>query len=358
VARLLWLVVVAALSACAGPYHQGPKSDHFDGERFFDPIEDRPDKGLWDVLKWRMTTTAGPWPDWVENKRSDIPPARVEGQALRVAMVNHNTLLLQTQGLNILTDPHWSARASPVQWAGPKRVRAPGIRFEDLPKIDIILLSHNHFDHMDKATLERLWLRDRPRILTPLGNDAILRDEIGGDIAATVMDWWQALEVAPGVQITLVPMQHWSRRTFSDTNKALWGGFVIEAPGGPIYFVGDTGFGGGRYFKAIGDRFGPLRLTLMPIGAYQPRWFMEYSHQTPAESVAAHTMAKSCRSIPTQVQTFPMADDGYDAPLTDLAAALKAAGISAAAFPVLENGDATEVPALVADASGPRCAPL
>jgi len=354
--RLGWTAAVLAgatataalISSCSTTYYEGPVTQNFDGTRFFNPGAPRPDNG-WDFWRWQFSREPGPWPAWAENPAADKPPARVEGDELRVSFVNHATFLLQTQGLNILTDPIWAERASPVSFLGPKRVRAPGIAFDALPKIDVVLVSHNHYDHMNLETIARIWKRDAPRILTPLGNDTIVRSADAA-IKVETLDWGSRVELSPTVTAVLEPMQHWSARTRWDTNLALWGSFVIEAPGGAIYFVGDTGYGGGRVFREAAAKYGGFRFTLMPIGAYQPQWFMEYAHQTPEQAVMAHLDARSCFTLAAQHSTFPMADDGHDEPLRDLAAARDKLGVPEANFRALMNGEHWLVPAVTRDA--------
>ncbi len=313
-----------------------PLSDHYDGKRFHDP-DGRGKRSFKAFLSWRRTRAPGSWPDWVENRHADRPPPRVDGDALRVAFVNHATFLIQTRGLNILTDPLWSERASPVRWAGPKRVRAPGIAFDDLPKIDLVLVSHGHYDHLDKPTLKRLWRRDRPRVLTPLGQDRAMRP-----VPAEALDWGEGVALADGVRATLERAQHWSARGPFDANKALWGAFAIETPGGAIYFAGDTGYG--PHFQQAAAKYGGFRLALLPIGAYEPRWFMEFQHMTPDEAVKAHKDLRAARSLAFHHGTFQLADDGFDAPLIELAKAREMHQVAPDVFRALENGETWAVP--------------
>lgn len=352
--RLFAMCVVIAVglgaTGCSQPYYSGPVSDHFDGERFRNLTPPR-ETSRWAALQWQFNRNMGPWPEWVENEVMDKPPARIEGPELRVSFVNHNTVLLQTQGLNILTDPIWAERASPISFLGPKRVRAPGIRFDDLPKIDVVLVSHNHYDHLDTEVLSRLWQRDRPRIIAPLGNDAIITNH-DKTVRVDVLDWGQGFEIAPDVKVVLEPMQHWSARGLRDTDQALWGSFVILAPGGNIYFVGDTGYAGGRFYKEAAAKYGPFRFTLMPIGAYEPRWFMEYAHQNPEEAVLGHFDAQSCFTLATQHSTFPMADDSYEAPVRDLAAARAKHNLAEDKFRALMNGAHWLIPQMTTGADG------
>ena len=249
-------------------YYRGPVSDHFDGERFFDPHGPAP-KGRRDLLRWlldrRRRGGRAKWPAWAPSPFADRPPARVEGAALRISYVGHASFLVQTAGLNVLLDPVWSKRASPFRFIGPKRVNDPGVAFADLPRIDVVLVSHGHYDHLDLGTLSRLAAAHRPRVITPLGNDEIMRSHDRA-IAAESRDWEDRVEIGAGVAVTLVPARHWSARNLSDRNMALWASFVIEAPGGRVYFVGDSGYGEGRYFRRARERHGPFRLAILPMG--------------------------------------------------------------------------------------------
>ncbi len=342
----LALVVVGGalfLGACvfAAPAYRGPRSDHFDGERFQNR-EATGHQNVTDVLKWLVTRKQGPWPDFIDDEPGPKPPAQVDGGAMRVTFVNHATVLLQVDGLNILTDPHFSERASPVSFAGPKRVRPPGLRFEDLPKIDVVLVSHNHYDHLDVETLERLRERDAPRIFVPLGNNALLLRE--GIEGGQDLDWWQSAQLSDDVTLHAAPARHFSARGISDRDKTLWGGFVIESKSGNAFFAGDTGYGG--HFREVGERFGPLRLALLPIGAYLPRWFMAPVHIDPQEAVRAHEELRAQTSVAIHYGTFALADDGYEEPTRDLAAALANSAVTSERFWVLEHGEGRDVPPL------------
>lgn len=283
-----------------------------------------------------------PWPARAPSPYRDRPPDRVEGERLRVSYVGHATLLLQAGGLNILVDPVWSERASPVSFAGPKRVNEPGILFAELPPIDAVLVSHAHYDHLDAATLSRLAARHGPRVITPLGNDAVMRAH-DARIAAEAFDWHARVVLGPGMAVTPVPLRHWSARTLSDRNLTLWAGFVVETPAGRIYHVTDSGYGDGRYFREAGTRYGPFRLAILPIGAYEPRWFMRDYHMNPEEAVMAFRDCGAERALAHHYGTFKLTDEAIDAPVTALTAARKAAGISHDQFRVLMPGEAWEL---------------
>jgi L-ascorbate metabolism protein UlaG (beta-lactamase superfamily) len=274
-----------------------------------------PAHGLGAVLRWMRQRRRPVWPKYVPLALAEKPLERVDDGSIRATLVGHSTILLQVAGLNILTDPIWSDRASPFSWIGPKRVCPPAIAFDDLPPIDVILLSHNHYDHLDRPTLRKLAEGHAPRLVTgkKVGRAVPIAD-------ITQLDWWQSHSLGERVRLTYVPAEHFSARGPFDRNATLWGGFVIETPDGTIYFAGDTGNGG--HFAAIRERFGAMALSFIPIGAYEPRWFMARVHIDPAEAVAVAKILGSEVSVAIHYGTFQLADDAYDAPPEALAAAL------------------------------------
>ena len=327
-------------------------NEHFDGRRFYNP-GDEPPPGLWRLLRWKLTRKPPPWPAPPRVEARDTPPRRVFGEDLRVSWVGHATVLIQTGGLNVLTDPFWSDRASPFAFAGPRRARLPGIRFDDLPPIDIVLVSHAHYDHMDIPTIARLVAAHDPVVLTPLGNDRVIRAKVGG--ARTVaLDWGQAHEVRTdqgALRVVCARVEHWSARSLTDRNRTLWGGFVIEGPEDaparePLFFAGDTAWGDGEWAAEaralVGPR--PFRLALLPIGGYAPRWFMKSKHMTPKEAVRAHLKLRARRSMAIHHATIPMTDEPYGEPLELLALALTRHRVPAEDFRAVDIGDAWDVP--------------
>lgn len=319
-------------------YYIGPVSDHYDGERFFNPDHAATAKGLGAFLRWQLNGERAEWPEQVP-VRPAKPAARVEGDAMVATVVGHAGVLVQTAALNILTDPVYSERVSPFAWIGPKRVRAPGVAFDDLPKIDIVLVSHNHYDHLDLDTLQRLWERDRPIIVTPLGNGALMARR---GIAAFARDWGDSVGVREDVTVTVERVQHWSTRWRYDVNRALWGGFSVTTPGGNIYFAGDCGYSDA--FAAAAALRGPYRLALLPVGGYEPRWFMKPQHLNPAEAVRAFADLGAQTAIGIHWGVWQLTDEAIDAPRRDLAKALAAASIAPARFQALEPGQTLAVP--------------
>jgi L-ascorbate metabolism protein UlaG (beta-lactamase superfamily) len=322
-------------------YYNGPVSDHFDGEHFFDR-HGAPPRSRRELLRWmvdsRWRGTRAKWPARAPSPFADRPPARVGGQNWRVSYVGHASFLVQTAGRNILLDPVWSKRASPFPFIGPKRVNDPGIAFADLPPIDAVLVSHAHYDHLDVATLSRLAAVHRPRVITPLGNDVIMHDNDRA-IAAEGHDWHDRVEIAPDVAVTLVPTRHWSARNLSDRNMSLWASFVIEAPGGRAYLVADSAYGDGGHFRSTRERYGPFKFALLPIGAYEPRWFMSDQHMNPAESVQAFIDCGAEFALGHHYGTFQLTDEAIDAPPRALTDALRDANIPAERFRALRPGE-------------------
>ncbi len=320
-------------------YHSGPPSDHFDGTRFFNPGEPDTDRSLRQVLRWKLVGGAAAWPVTVP-----VTPTRPDPHVagLRITMVGHATLLIQAAGLNLLTDPVWSERASPLRFAGPKRVTAPGIAFADLPRIDAVLLSHCHYDHMDVATLRRLQAAHDPLMVMPLGNDAIVRAAVPNARIA-VGDWHERIALREDACTTLTRANHWSARTINDRRMALWSGHFIDTPAGSVWFAGDTGYGDGAIFRDIRNRHGAPDAALIPIGAYEPRWFMAPQHVDPAEAVRIMLDVEAGYALGIHWGTFQLTDEAREAPPFALVTALAEAGIPPTRFAAAQPGRAYDV---------------
>ncbi len=296
---------------------------------------DAGDRDARSIVRWLRTRSPQAWPTWLENDAVDPPVERLSTSMAdwSVHFVNHATVLWQIGPYNLLTDPVWSMRVSPFRWIGPRRIRPPGITLQSLPPIDLILLSHNHYDHMDLDTLAYLHERDRPLVLTGLGNGYYLRRR--GITHVHELDWWQHVDWN-GLNIHYVPSQHFSGRGTGDRNQALWGGFVVDSPHGSGYFAGDTGWG--SHFEAIARRWPDFRLGLLPIGAYEPRWFMRPVHINPEEAVQAHKLLRIQTSVAIHHRTFQLTDESVDQPAHDLANSLEMNSIIPDAFWVLREG--------------------
>ncbi|CAN7660072.1 MBL fold metallo-hydrolase [Rhizobium sp. LjRoot254] len=335
---------MAKSSKPANPYYQGPKSDHFNGARFFNPGGVGPGT-LSDLIKWKWGgEKPALWPKSFPSAfAGNRPVERIEGAGLRVTMIGHASLLIQTAGLNILTDPVFSERTSPFSFIGPRRHNPPGVAFIDLPPIDLILVTHNHYDHLDLASLRMLQARFRAPVITPLGNDAIIRPAVL-DADITVTDWGDRTEFRDGVIIHTEPCHHWSARGSSDRRMALWAAFVIETPDSKIYHIGDTGFHDGINYRAAAEKHGGFRLGILPVGAYEPRWFMKGQHQNPEEAVEGMRLANVGFAVGHHWGTFQLTNEAVEEPVKALAEALGNTGIEAERFRALRPGEAVDVP--------------
>jgi len=312
-------------------YYRGSETGHFDGERFRnlgrdDEIRTVPRRTRGSFLRrWLTGADADVTPEWPDQVKVDPRPvpARVAGDAMVVTWVGHATMLVQTQGLNILTDPIWSHRAGPFG-TGPGRVAPPAIDFAKLPRIDLVLVSHNHYDHMDLVTLKKLWDRDRPLIVSSLGNDAVIAQ---AGVPARTLDWGGRLAVRPGIEVIVTRNHHWSTRWISDRNRALWSSFVVRLPGGNLFFAGDTGAGDLDWADEAAG-YGPVRLALLPIGAFRfsPGQMGDWSHIGPVDAVEIARRLGAPRSIGMHWGTFRLSNEGYFTPPRLLAAAMACTG--------------------------------
>lgn len=311
-------------------------SDHCDGEKFFNlNPKVRAEKGFFEVLKWMLNRNKRQWPEFqFGRQRAKLASGELNAHEAVVTFINHATLLIQVRGFNFLTDPVFSERVSPLSWLGPKRVREPGLKISELPKIDFVLLSHNHYDHLDMAALTELSRLFHPQIIAPLGNEKYLRDR--GFENVSELDWWQSLKISDSVNVTLTPAQHWSARSPFDHNQSLWGGFVLESEKLKIFFAGDTGYD--QHFKAIFQKFGAMDVSLLPIGSYDPQWFMKDQHMNPREAVLAHRDLGSRLSIGIHFGCFQLTDEGIDEPAIDLKKALIEFSVAQDHFFVPDHG--------------------
>jgi N-acyl-phosphatidylethanolamine-hydrolysing phospholipase D len=333
----LGVIFMSALN-CAAQSPSTDKPHHTAGG--FRNVTEYKEHDFWDLLKWRRERAKkeipGPQSYHFPLAKNDPNFLRQNRDRNTVTWIGHATLLLQMAGYNILTDPHFSKRTSPVQWAGPERVAPLGLAFEDLPPIDIVVISHDHYDSLDEQTIKKLRQRpggEKTRFYVPLGLKKWFA--IRGVDQVIEMDWWDRRRDG-NLEIIAVPVQHWSKRSIFSRNKTLWAGWVINADAFRFIFVGDTGYT--PHFKEIGEKLGPFDLAAIPIGAYEPRWFMARHHVNPAESVQIHKDIGSKKSVAIHWGTFILTDEPLDEPPKKLAAALQENQIPAEDFLVLKHG--------------------
>lgn len=280
--------------------------------RFSNQYPVTPPPSAWKLIKWILTGKHSKWPRNVPIFQYPPPPERVsETSTVLYTCINHSTFLLQTGGYNILTDPVWALHCGPLGLIGPRRVMKPGFTYEELPKIDLVLLSHNHYDHMESRSLKKIKKRDDPLFCVPLGNKKRLNK--WGISKVVEMQWWEGSQVFPDLKISLTPAQHFSKRHLLDTNKTLWGGYIIQNKDLTIYFAGDTGYG--THFTEIAKRYSPIHLAFLPIGAYLPRHIMKHHHMSPAEAIQAHLDLHAKQSVGMHFGTFQLGDEEHCEPL-------------------------------------------
>lgn len=316
---ILGIVLVLILGfgiSLSEPGYKGPVSDHFDGKQFYNPKGGN-GNGLREVLKHVVTLKRGEWKENYENYSHSDFIEDYSGEGIKVFFVNHSTFLIQMDGLNILTDPVWSKRVSPLSWAGSKRYRKPGVSLDLLPKIDLVLLSHNHYDHLDIATIKILEKVHSPKFIVPLGVDKILLKNGISDIQQ--LDW-HSHTVFKGLKIIAAPAIHTSARGMFDKNKTLWCGFILKGSKN-LYYAGDTAYDN-ELFKKIGKKYSGVDVSLIPIGAYKPEWFMSSIHTNPEEAVKIHLDIGSKKSMACHFGTFELSEEGQPEVSMDLGKAL------------------------------------
>jgi L-ascorbate metabolism protein UlaG (beta-lactamase superfamily) len=332
------VLLMVFLYGCS--YYKGPVSDHYNGTGFLN--EQESDNTFLDHLKWLWELETVEWPEWIDDPLRPPPPSRAKQGELQITYINHATMLIQAGEVNILTDPIWSERAGPLSWVGAKRVRSPGVSIENLPKIDIILISHDHYDHLDFSSLRRLVETHHPILLAGLGVKSRL--ESLGENDLTELDWWQEYTLpTKGMEIVFVPSRHNSGRGIFDGNKTLWGGFVIKTEAGNVLFQGDTAFG--DFFEKIHKKFGPIRLAILPIGSYEKRWFMKTQHMNPDDAVLAHKVLGATQSVGIHFGTFSEhPEQTIDAHVKDLGLALEKHSVPETEFWIPKFGEGRCVP--------------
>ena len=329
---LVFFGLLLTVSACA-PRYKGPVTDHFDGKKFFNP--GMPERSAGGVLKWLLNRDKGPWPEQPDAYVGTRPATRIEGDSLVLTFVNHSTFLIQTNGLNILTDPVWSKRVGPTSWLGIKRKRPPGLRFEELPPIDVVLLSHNHYDHLDLPTLKKLVKAHNPLFVTPLGV-SYLPQSVGGRTTRE-LDWNDTLQINEKLRLTCTRAQHFSNRGLGDRDETLWCGYMLHTSFGTTFFCGDSAYG--SHYKRMADQENePIKLALLPIGSYRPEWFMAPVHMSPDGAVQTMLDLRAEQAVGIHFGTFQQGDDGLFEPADDLRKSMRARNIPDARFIVPKEG--------------------
>lgn len=328
----LWFLICFLLCSCQSGFYNGPPSDHFDGKKFYYPGERNiPKNRIADLVNLWIAIFQHPWPRQLPV--ITYPPISNYTTNTKITFINHSTVLIQSKKVNFLMDPIYSYRASPVQWIGPARVRSPGAKFEELPRIDAVLISHNHYDHMDLATIQKLDKDHHPLFIVPLGNKVFLNRH--GIHHVVELDWWQKIKVKKAT-VTLLPAHHSSQRWLHDYNRTLWGSFGLQVYGKKIYFAGDTGYA--NHFKLIRNAWGKPDFSFLPIGAYEPRSLLKPEHLNPEEAVKSHLDLGSEESMGIHWGTFQLSAEALDQPLKDLAAARKRHHISENKFFIKQEG--------------------
>ena len=344
-----YAVGALVIAACHSNPHYNPMKTHHTPDGFRNNYPHTPKQSFW---KWQ-------WQRWTKGIPADpeagynfplLKPDAVFLAANRtrptLTWIGHATFLLQLGGVNVLTDPHLTERASPLSFAGPKRHVAPGLDFESLPHVDVVVISHNHYDHLDRDTVRRLNRQadGPPMFFVPLALKAWFRDE--GITNVTELDWWESRDYM-GLALHLAPVQHWSQRKPWDRDRTLWGAWVIEHSQMRLLFGGDFGYS--QDIADIGKRFGSFDLAALPIGAYEPRWFMRIMHANPEEAVRAHRDLNARYSVGMHWGTFRLTDERLDEPPRKLAEALAAAGIRPERFFLMKHGETRGLEFLLAE---------
>lgn len=331
-----------ALTGCGTFPYAGPHRPHASAEGFRNnyPHPAKASFWAWKRAQWREglpPPAEGRLPPVIA---ADVAFLRANRSQDTLTWIGHASFLLQIGGLNVLTDPHLTERASPVTFAGPRRVVPPALDFAQLPHIDVVVISHNHYDHLDLATVARLAGQPggSPRFLVGLGLARWFVQRGMHDVEE--LDWWERREIG-GVGFRFVPVQHWSKRTLWDANQTLWGGWIIERPALSVFHAGDAGHSAD--FRDIAERAGSPDVALLPIGAYAPRWFMATSHIDPDEAVRVHLDLRARRSVAMHWGTFQMSDEPLDEPPRRLAEALARSGVPPERFVTFRIGETRRI---------------
>lgn len=332
--KLVAIFICIFLISCADSVVDSRKrSEHFVDGKFVNRADVK-FHSLWEMLWDGLTSDVerATWPKWLDTQEDRSPLTRVLGEDVRVTYINHATFLIQVGGVNILTDPVFSERTSPVSFIGPKRIHDPGIAFDNLPPIDVVIISHDHYDHLDLESINKLIKRDKPSVYMGLG----VAERLKPSRHTVEMDWGESIQITNTFKLWFLEVQHFSGRTLTDRNSTLWGGFMLEVAGKKIYFGGDSGYG--EHYKQAFEQFGAVDLAFIPIGAYAPRKFFKPIHLNPYEAVQAHKDLHAKFSIGMHYGTFQLSAEPFDEPLKLLEQAKQEASLDMGEFISLNIG--------------------
>lgn len=335
------LIILASLflASCASDSDLRHKSSNFEDGEFknTNPVQTH---SFWEIVWTGLTSDIerATWPEWIETSTDQNPIEKVSDANTRITFINHASFLIQTGGFNILTDPVFSERTSPLSFVGPKRIHKPGIDINDLPKIDVLIISHDHYDHLDLDSIAQLIKRDNPKLFMGLG----VGNRLPTSNNIIELDWWESYQVADNFKLWFLDVQHFSGRTLTDRNSTLWGGFLLQVNGKKIYFGGDSGYAD-HYMRTF-ERFGPVDIAFLPIGAYAPRKMFKPVHLDPYEAVQAHLDLQANLSIGMHFGTFQLSAEPLLEPRELLEKAKQEAKITPSSFITLEVGKPFNLP--------------
>ena len=315
----------------------------------YENISEGGSPNLFNLIRWKLTREKPQWPALpvVNNIAPHIIKDKVDDEVM-ITYINHSSFLIQMDGINILTDPIWSKYAGPFGKYGIERSIYPGITIEQLPKIDFILISHSHYDHLDLPSIKALTKNSTPRIIMGMGVSKHIDYCTKHANHCYELNWWDDVKITNReIRLHFVPAHHWSSRFLFDKNTSLWGGFIIQNKKNNIYFAGDTCFADGKIFQQIKDKFKNITLSLLPIGAYKPNWFFENMHTSPEDAVKIAKILDSKYSIPIHYDTFQLSDERYQDPLNDLKTALLKYQVKKESFHIMQPGQTWQLPLIL-----------
>lgn len=335
-AALVMMSSLLLFTGCQSFQYYDAEKPHRGKKSFLNNYDNSPKANVWKWYWERLTAPKTKEPPFEpEILKVDLEYLRNNRTQTTYTWIGHASALLQIQGVNILIDPVFSDRVSPVSFMGPKRLVKLPVKIDELPPIDIVLVSHSHYDHLDLASLKELYKRDseKTKFLVPLGNKSLLEGEGIHNVAE--FDWWDKSGVN-GLKLIFTPAQHWSARSLWDHDQTLWGGWFVASENFKFLYTGDTGYS--KDFQDIHERLGDMDLAMIPVGAYEPRWFMKKQHVNPEEAIRIHQDLRAKTSIGVHWGTFRLSDEPMIAPLQEITKAREKQNLSEQEFLMLKHG--------------------